>query len=236
MTARAAEDARPVHGLERGVERIGQRGSPFALVATCGIKGVMVAQQDDRLGSAPEVVAGEVADVVGDQTAVVESAPCRKQPALGRAPPAAPVVLRDQQPLLCGRRSQQPVHARRLRVVAAHHRAVLGAETAMNDRVDHRIQRQVLRGRELGGALGVPQQHMQELVADHRLHLRLGAAVLADERQVHEQPRPLVAGHGQRRHRVGELGLQDLEHRADRQRVVVDQLPANSVKFTGCHA
>ena len=60
----------------------------------------------------------------------------------------------------------------------------------MDDRVDDRIDRQVLGRRQCGEALGMPQQHVQELVADDGLDVRLGAAVFADECQVHEQPRP----------------------------------------------
>ena len=49
--------------------------------------------------------------------------------------------------------------------------------------------------------LGVAQQDVQELVAEQRLDLGVGAAVLADEVEVDQQPRPLLAGHRQRRHR-----------------------------------
>ena len=61
----------------------------------------------------------------------------------------------------------------------------------MDDGVDDRVDREMFGPRQRGEALGMPQQHVQELVADHGLHMRFGAAVLADERQVHEQPRPL---------------------------------------------
>ena len=90
--------------------------------------------------------------------------------------------------------------------------------------------------RQRGEALGMPQQHVQELVADDGLDMRFGAAVLADERQVHEQPRPLLARDGQRRHGVGELHAQHLQHGADGERVLVDQLPVDVVKVPGVHA
>ena len=106
----------------------------------------------------------------------------------------------------------------------------------MDDGVDDRVDREMFGRRQRGEALGMPQQHVQELVADHGLHMRFGAAVLADERQVHEQARPLLAGDGQRRHGVGELHTEHLQHRADGERVLVDQFPVHVVKFSGGHA
>ena len=106
----------------------------------------------------------------------------------------------------------------------------------MDDRVDHRVEREVTcrRQRPLQGR--VPQQHVQELVAQHRLHVLRRAAVLLDELEVDQQPRPLLGRDRERRHGVRELDRQDLEHRADRERVLVDQLLQQAAHFEGVHA
>ena len=69
--------------------------------------------------------------------------------------------------LIVGRRAQQPCNATLVGVVAAHHPAVVGAEAAVDDGVDDRIDREMFGPRQRGEALGMPQQHVQELVADH---------------------------------------------------------------------
>ena len=106
----------------------------------------------------------------------------------------------------------------------------------MDDGVDDRIDREMLGPRQRGEALGMPQQHVQELVADDGLDVLLGAAVFADEGEVHEEPRTRLARDGERRHRVGELHAEHLQHGADGERVLVDQLPVDVVKVAGVHA
>ena len=64
----------------------------------------------------------------------------------------------------------------------------------------------------------------------------VGVAVFADESQVHEQPRPLLARDGERGHRVGELDVQHLQHGANGERVLVDEFPIDAVKLFGVHA
>ncbi len=79
-------------------------------------------------------------------------------------------------------------------------------------------------GRERRSLLGVAQEHVQELVADHRFHFCVRAAVPGHEFQVHLEARALFAGDGERRNAFGEAHVEDLERRADRERVLVDQL------------
>ena len=106
----------------------------------------------------------------------------------------------------------------------------------MDDGVDDRVDREMFGRRQRGEALGMPQQHVQELVADERLDMLLGAAVCADEGEVHQEPRMRLARDGERRHGVGELDAEDLQHGADGERVLVDQLPIQMAKVSGVHA
>ena len=106
----------------------------------------------------------------------------------------------------------------------------------MDDRVDHGIHRQVLGRSQRRELLGVPQQHVQELVADRGLHLRFGAAVVAEEGQIDEQARPRLARDGECRHAVGTLDRQHFQHGADSQWVLVDQFPVDVAKGLGVHA
>ena len=106
----------------------------------------------------------------------------------------------------------------------------------MDDGVDDGVDREMFGLRQRGEALGMPQQHVQELVADERLDVLLGAAVCADKGEVHQEPRTRLARDGQRRHGVGELHAEHLQHGADGERVLVDQLPVDIVKVPGVHA
>ena len=105
----------------------------------------------------------------------------------------------------------------------------------MNDRVDHRIHRDVVGGCERRETFGVPKQHVQKLVAHNGLDVRFRAALRVDERQIHEEARPRLAGDGKRRYGVGELDRQDLQHRADGKRVLLDQFPVDIVKMCRIH-
>ena len=106
----------------------------------------------------------------------------------------------------------------------------------MDDRVDDRIERQVL-GRPQGGeAFGMPQQDVQELVTDDGLDVGVRVAVFAHESQVHEQPRPLLARDRERGHRVGELDVQHFQHGANGERVLLDELLIDAVKLSAVHA
>jgi hypothetical protein len=131
---------------------------------------------------------------------------------------------------------QQGHQPRRLPVVGGHQVRVLVAQLSVDDRVDHRVEREVPRWRQLALERRVPEQDVQELMAQHGLDVLRRAAVFADEAEVDQQPGPLLVRHRERRHRVGELDRQDLEYRADRERVLVDQLLQQATHFEGIHA
>ena len=84
--------------------------------------------------------------------------------------------------------------------------------------------------------LGMTQQDVQELVAQQRLDLGIGAAVLADELEVDEEPRALLAGHRQRRHPGSEFDAEDAQHGADGERVLFDQLAEDGAEAALVHA
>ena len=108
----------------------------------------------------------------------------------------------------------------------------------MDDGVDHGVQRQVLGQRERAGALGVAQQHVQELVADHGLHVGLGGAVLAQEVRVHQQPGSIATAHRECRHLRGEHDIEDLQQRAAGEGILVDELGHEGAepRFADLHA
>ena len=81
----------------------------------------------------------------------------------------------------------------------------------------------------------MPQQHVQELVADNGLQMRFGVAVLADERQVHEQARPSLARDGS----VGTVSVNSTESTFSTARMASGFSSINSVhvvKVSGGHA
>ena len=61
-------------------------------------------------------------------------------------------------------------------------------------------------------------------------------AVICHELQVHQEARALFAGDGERRNAFGEAHVEDLERRADRERVLVDQLLEQAAESLGVHA
>ena len=106
----------------------------------------------------------------------------------------------------------------------------------MDDGVHHRVEGEVQLRRELLEALGVGEEHVQELVAEHRLDLRVGLAVAGHEVEVHEQPRPRLASDGEGGHLVGELDRGDLQDGPDREGVLVHDLLEDGLQILGRHA
>lgn len=146
----------------------------------------MVANQHRRRAGLPrEVLAGEIANVVGHECAGVEATPGYLHLPVSR-PATAPLGVSNAFLLLDGRRPQQLGNPTLVAVVAAHHPAVGRPESAVDDRVDDRIERQVLGRRQGREAFSVPQQDVQELVTDDGLDVGVRVAVFAHEFQVHE--------------------------------------------------
>src|SRR5262249_31513612 len=69
-----------------------------------------------------------------------------------------------------------------------------------------------------------------------RFHFRVGTAVLAHEFEVHQEAWALFAGDRERRNALREAYVEDLERRADRERVFVDQLLEQTAASLGVHA
>ena len=66
----------------------------------------------------------------------------------------------------------------------AHHVAVLSTERAVDDRVDDRVQRQVIGRCIQLYAVRMAQQNMQKLVADNSLDVSLAPAVFFQELEI----------------------------------------------------
>ena len=106
----------------------------------------------------------------------------------------------------------------------------------MDDGIDHRVERKVARRCQRALVLRVAEQDVQELVADHGLDVVVGGAVLFHERQIDEQPRPLLARDRHGRHALGELDLQDFQYGANGERVLVDELGEQRAEALRGHA
>mgnify|MGYP000885808934 CR=1 FL=1 len=106
----------------------------------------------------------------------------------------------------------------------------------MNDRVNHRIECEVLGRSDRAHLLCVSQQHMQEFVAEDGLDLVVVAALLLDEIQVDQQCRPVLTRHGERRHLVAEADFADPQHRSDGEGVLVDEFLYETSQAFRTHA
>jgi hypothetical protein len=259
--ARATPDAAAVHlamrAFERGLERFGER-RVVGVVAQqvvdgrqcrAAVRRVRRRQRAVETGTrrglprvawrqqrcADRDLGGELLEVVGEDRACAESVPGGGPPRYVGIPDA-PAALRVRVCLGLAHRPQQAGKAARIGVVARHHVGVRGPELAVDDRVDDRVEGEVARRRQRPAQRRVPQQHVQELVAEDGLHVLRRAAVAPDEAKVDQQPRALLARDGQRRHGVGELDREDLQHRADRERVLVDELVDERADLEGVHA
>ena len=94
----------------------------------------------------------------------------------------------------------------------------------MDDRIDHRVERQVKRGRHLFEFEGVPEQNVQKLVDEDGFDLFLGLAMTAHEPQVYLQDARLAQGDGEGFDRAGKVDAAKRENRPASQRVLVDRL------------
>ena len=72
--------------------------------------------------------------------------------------------------------------------VVGDQKSIIGA---MDDGIDHRVEREVARQSERALVLRVTQEDVQELVAD--LDVIVGGAVLFHEPQIDEHPWPMLA-------------------------------------------
>src|SRR5665647_2338973 len=95
---------------------------------------------------------------------------------------------------------------------------------AVDDGVDHGVEGEMPRQGEAALFLRVAEYNVEELVADDGLDLLVRPAVLPEEIEVHEEPRPPLAGHGESGHGRREDDIEDLEQRADGERILVDEL------------
>ncbi len=177
---RVAPDAPAVHlaprPLERLLECVGQR-----LIKSVVAEQHSSVRRRDPAAAVRRQLLRQLLDVVGEHRPLVQpdpGLPPGREPAPVKAPVPVPGLLALRH------RPQQLHQALRLAVVRRHQARIRLAQRAVDDRVDHGVERQVPCRRQRPLHARVPQQHVQELVTQHRLHVLRRAAVLLDEAEV----------------------------------------------------
>ena len=86
----------------------------------------------------------------------------------------------------------------------------LGIESAQL-RVDHAVERPVLRWREPGKQPRVTKRDMVQFVQHQHHEVVIGGAEFGNERGVEQQPRATTQGHGGSGHRIGHFDVEQLQ-------------------------
>jgi hypothetical protein len=111
---------------------------------------------------------------------------------------------RGEAPGPARRRAQQAGGEVRVVVEVGEQRQVLGLREHLREqRVDHRVQHQVVGRGDRGQPAGVAEQHVVQLVHHQHHQLLRGLGVARHETGVHQQPRLRAALHRGGGHRVG---------------------------------
>ncbi len=237
-----APDAGAVHLPERPLERVLQ------LLRERPAKSVVVAEEAPRavgepsqkakgpVPGGPAHVLSQRLDIVGDELAVVEGRPGVDplgDSFLGR--PAHGVISL----LLQRHRPQELYQTVRFPIVARHHRRKGVTVLTVDDGVDHGVEGEVPCRREGTPRLRVAKHDVQELVADHGLDVLVRPAVEVEELEVHQEPRPVRASHGQSGHGRREDDIEDLQDGPDSEGILVDEFDDDVPEplfCDGCHA